>query len=115
MRMSLIFGLVLILGFFGLGYMHEQVHVEIYRHYGIETHVEYFSNFPNFVTVAESGCPTDNCLLANNLNEVVGYPLSIFYCIFGIGLFMIICYKEAMFDIEKFKLDIMKAKKEKYG
>jgi hypothetical protein len=57
MRLSLFFAVFLLLGFFGLGYAHEQVHVAINRGYGIESRVEYFSSFPRFVTIGEKPCP----------------------------------------------------------
>jgi len=108
MRISLIAMIILLLGLFGMGYMHEQVHVAIYSSYGVESHVEYFSHFPNFVTIAEEPCPTEMCNLAHNINEVVGYPLAILYCVFGLVLFISLCLKEANYDLEKFKLDIKK-------
>lgn len=88
------FIIILILGFFGLGFMHEQVHVEIYRSYGIESHIEYFSHFPNWVTIAEQKCPTEMCEMAHNINEIVGYPLLILYCVFGIAILTIISQLE---------------------
>ena len=93
MKITIFFSLLFIMGFLLLGYMHEQVHVEIFNSYDIDSHVEYFSNFPDFVTISEpiteEDCP-NKCQLAHNLNEIVGYPLNIFYLIFGIGLLFII-------------------------
>lgn len=90
----LFFSCILILGLIGFGYMHEKVHIEIYKSYGIESHIEYFSHFPDFVTVAEEGCPTELCELGHNINEAITYPLLIFYLIMGLYMFTIICYKE---------------------
>jgi hypothetical protein len=75
----------------GLGYMHEQVHIQIYKHYGIESHFEIKGL--DFVTVAEyspAKC-TEYCELSHNLNEVVGYPLMIFFLMLGTGILLIIC------------------------
>ncbi len=77
-----------------MAYMHEQAHVEIYRHYGIDSHVEYFSHFPHIVTIADEPCPTELCLLANNINEIISYPLSLFYFMIGFGLIILIILKE---------------------
>ena len=87
---SFLFLFFFILGILGLGIMHEEVHIAIYNSYGIESHSEYFSHFPNFVTIAEEKCPNETCELAHNINEIVGYPLLIFYVIFGVGVFCII-------------------------
>ena len=70
--------------------MHEQVHVEIFRSYGIESHVEYFSHFPNLVTIAEEGCVDEVCVLAHNINEAISYPLLFFYSMIGMLLILII-------------------------
>lgn len=73
-------GVIGILFYFGFGIYHEYVHIEILRSYGIESHIEYFSHFPDLVTVSEphseEQCP-DSCKLAHNINEVVGYQLGI--------------------------------------
>lgn len=66
-----------IIALFGFAYMHEQVHVEIFRSYGINSRIEMFSHFPDAVTIAEEPCPVNECKLAHNLNEVVGYPLMV--------------------------------------
>ena len=90
----LFFSCILILGLIGFGYMHEKVHIEIYKSYGIESHIEYFSHFPDFVTVAEEGCPTESCELAHNINEAIGYPLMAFYLLISIGMLILIVIKE---------------------
>ena len=94
MKYSVLASLILILGFIGLGIMHENVHVEILRSYGVDSHIEYFSHFPDIVTIQEKPCPNEACILANNLNEVIGYPLLVFYIIFGILLLVTIIQKE---------------------
>jgi len=96
MKLTLLFMIVIFLGFLGIGYMHEQVHVEIFRSYKIESHVEYLSHFPDFVTIADgnySMC-TESCVLAHNINEVVGYHLLFFYVMIGLGIWIIIAIME---------------------
>ena len=94
MKIMIAFGVLFILGLVGLTYLHEQVHIAIYSSYGIESHAEYFKYFPKFVTIPESNCPTEMCSALNNLNEIVGYPLMVFYVVFGLGLFFIISLLE---------------------
>ena len=94
MKLSILFFIVFFFGFIGFGIMHEQVHIEIYRSYGIESHVEYLSHFPDLVTIAEEPCPTEMCRFAHNLNEIIGYPLSVLYLVFGIFCWIIIILKE---------------------
>lgn len=94
MRLITIAAVVIMLGFLSLGFMHEQAHVEIMRSYGIDSHVEYFSHFPGIATIYEKPCPNESCELANNLNEVVGYPLLVFYTVFSILLLIIIKQKD---------------------
>ena len=93
-RLSSIFMVVFFLGTIGIGVMHEQVHVAIYSGYGIESHVEYLSHFPNFVTIAEEPCPTEMCQFAHNLNEIISYPLLVVYIVFGIFCEILIILKE---------------------
>ena len=81
---KMFFAVIMMLGFIGIGMMHEQVHVAVYRSYGIDSHVEYFSHFPTIVTIADEGCPTEACIFTNNLNEIIGYPLNILYMVVGI-------------------------------
>lgn len=72
--------LIIILGFVGLTVMHEGVHVAINNNYGISSRTEYFSHFPDAVTIAEDECPKDTmCNFAHDLNEIIGYPLQIVY------------------------------------
>lgn len=79
----IVLSLVLLSGVIMLGVTHEQVHVEIYRHYGVDSHIEYFSHFPKFVTIPDEPCPNVQCISDQNLNEVVGYPLNVFFVVFG--------------------------------
>lgn len=101
---SLIFLLILIIGYIGLGYMHEQVHVEIYKSYGIESHIDLFSHFPHFATISEESCDVGTCELAHNINESISYPILIFYFVFGLAMFIIILLIESLVDIKINKL-----------
>ena len=100
MKISTIFAFILILGLIGIGHMHEQAHVEIFRHHGISSHVKYLSHFPHFVTISESQCPTEECLLANNINDIIGYPLLIIYSVMGLVCFIIIYLLEDIWYIK---------------
>jgi len=90
MKLSFIFGIIIIFAFLLSGYMHEQVHVAIFKDYNIESHVEYFSHFPAIVTIAEKSCPTSECELAHEINEAIGYQLDAFFIIIAFGLLFII-------------------------
>jgi len=81
-------------GFIGLGYMHEQVHVAIYNLNGIEAHAEYFKEWPDLKTIPERNCDTEGCILAHNINEVVGYPLQIIYMVVCLATLIILTDKE---------------------
>lgn len=95
-----IFKSFFLFGFFGIillcliAFAHEQVHIQIYKEYGIPSHIEYFSHFPDLVTVTDNPisdkeCP-DSCKLAHNLNEAISYPLIIAVTIIYLGLFVIV-------------------------
>lgn len=84
MKYQTMFMIIFFLGFLGLAYMHEQVHIAIYHIYGIESHIEYLKYFPDLATVAEEPCPSELCAFSHNLNEIIGYPLIILYTVFGI-------------------------------
>ena len=94
MKHSTFFFIIMVLGIVGIGVMHERVHVEIYRTYGLDSHVEYLSHFPDFITIADGRCPTDECRLANNINEAVTYPLIIFYIVLMLGIMSLIKIQE---------------------
>ena len=75
MKKALFIGLIALLSLFMFGVMHEQVHVAIYDDYGIDAEVYYLKYFPDFVTVAEKPCNSDECRLAHNINDAIGYHL----------------------------------------
>ena len=86
--LSIFFAIILILGIFGLGVIHEQVHKQIFISYGINSHISYFADFPDFTTTPDKPCPNDTCILANNINDVIGYHLIIVYCVASLGWFI---------------------------
>ena len=92
---TLFFGIILMGGFVLFGIMHEKVHQAIYQDYGIESKIGI--EFPNLVTTAEEGCENENCELAHEINEAVGYHLTPFYMLIAIGLFIIINFMEENF------------------
>lgn len=87
-----------VIGGFGMIYMHEQVHKQIYKGWGIDSHIEYFSLDRPFeaVTYADEPCPNDACVLANDLNEVVSYNLDFFYVLMGVGLLIVVIFQYFM-------------------
>lgn len=75
-------------------YVHEQVHIAIYESYGVRSEMKI-----NFLTLSGSTSADkiesqekckDNCRLAHNINEVVGYHLNgivfILICLFVLSL-----------------------------
>jgi len=97
-RISTLFFILAMIGFMGFVYMHEAVHREIYYSYGIENvEIDLIHHFPNAVTiphnVTKGQCPGE-CHLAHNLNEVVGYPLMIFYALFIIFFYAVLLQME---------------------
>ena len=87
MRTSNYFIILALIGFILLGAFHEQVHVQIYSSYGIDSRVEYFKGFPSFQTIADdtSGRCSEECNLAHNINEAISYPLGIVYILITFG------------------------------
>ena len=84
---------VLIAGGFMIGYMHEKAHQAIFDSYGIESNISIWKSLVTlgaFTTTAESPCPTEDCLIANNLNEVFGYQL--FAAYFASGCIGVVVY-----------------------
>ncbi len=104
MKVSILMAFIFVIGFIGMGIYHEQTHVEIYRSYGIEAHVDYISYFPSFATVPESACTMDTCVLAHNNSDSIMYPLGIFYIVFGILIIELITQLEMLIDIKLMEL-----------
>jgi len=97
MRLSVIFAVIFIICFFLGGYLHEQVHVSIFKSYGIKSEVYYFKYL---VTESEKRCPNDACEISHAVNEAVGYNTAQVFIILGFGLLIIICLIEDRNDLE---------------
>ena len=82
----------MILSLFSMAYMHEESHRVIYGYYGIESHIEMFSNFPDGVTIGEDICEGD-CLLAQSIADGFFYPLIIFALLIAISFMYLIGIK----------------------
>jgi hypothetical protein len=96
MKITYLFTILFLSGFGLFGLMHEKVHETIYSNYGIKSHIEI--RFPDLVTVAEKGCTTENCEMAHEMNEVVGYHAMPFYFIIGFGFLFIIGLMEKYYE-----------------
>lgn len=87
--MFLILG-ILLLGF--QSYAHEKVHVNILDSYNIKV-----IEFSIFEVTPEKNCISPNCILANNLNEVVGYQIIPIYLLIFSGMQIMIILMEGNF------------------
>jgi len=89
---SYLFLIIFFLGFIALGYMHEAVHQEIFESYGISSQINWFRDFPDITTstTSDPSACVDECILAHNVNEAIGYPLFVFYAVIGIGIWVLI-------------------------
>ena len=100
MRLTIIFAIIGALLFAFGGYMHEQAHVQILKTYGIDSKIELFKYFPDFVTIPEEPCPNDECNLANHINEIVSYNLDYIYILLFTRLLIIIIILENILEIK---------------
>lgn len=91
---TLFTGIIVVLFAISSIYQHEQVHVQIYKSYGIDSEVDYSSDFWTAYTIPEASCPNHFCTLANNITEAVGYQLQPLYIILGLGLLFIVTILE---------------------
>ena len=89
-------GLFLILGQGLFVVSHEFVHVEINRHYGIESEIDWFDISEGgqwweivATTTRDKPCPVEECRLAHNINEAISYPLSIVFTVFSVFFYFI--------------------------
>lgn len=99
---SLMFMILFVVLFLSFIYLHERIHQEIFRSYGIQSEI-----FPGekdspyfFYTKAEQLCPTESCILANNNNDILGYQLMPIIVMFGGGFFIIIFLLEELLKIK---------------
>lgn len=103
MKIAILFGIIGVLLLITMNIMHEQVHVEIYRSYGIDSEIKYFEYFPHLATEADAPCPNDGCRLAHNINESIGYHLQIFFVMILIGFFLVISFLEKIVGMLSFR------------
>lgn len=87
---TVLFCAIGIIGFFFLGFMHEQVHVQIFKGYGINSTVDYLNWNGDFITTPDRNCPTESCNLAHDINEAVTYPLTSVYLMIFFGFLTVI-------------------------
>ena len=76
--------------------MHELVHQQIFEDYGIESKIRMIDGFDSStVTSGDHSNCKDNCNLAHEINDAIGYHIQFVYLIIGIGLFIIIMFLES--------------------
>lgn len=78
------FSLTVVILCFVFTYAHEEAHRQVLYHYNIDSHIEWFSHFPVVVTVPDSPCPTESCILANNIVDSYGYQMQIVFLLLGV-------------------------------
>ena len=67
---------------------HEETHRTIFEHYGIDSDVRWFSNGFEIATYPEDNSCSGNCVLAQNITDIIGYLfMSLYNCCYS--LFMI--------------------------
>lgn len=94
MKFTIIFIAIFLLGFVLYGFLHEQVHVSIFKSHGLsDVKVNYIKDFPDFTTTAVGNCD-GYCKLANNMTEAISYSLTPFYFMMGFAFLLIICILE---------------------
>lgn len=95
---------ILIIGFLGMGIMHEYTHIEIFSHYGIDSHIQFFSHFPDLVVIADEPCEYQTCILAHNNSDSFFYPLTAIYTAAGLLLIAIIGLLESLVELKKMEI-----------
>jgi disulfide bond formation protein DsbB len=93
-KASTMFIIIAIGAFIANIYYHEAAHQEVFAEYGIDSRVEYFSHFPDVMTIAEAPCPTEECSLANRNVDSFGYQLTGLYVIAMFGFFFLLLVME---------------------
>ena len=83
---------IFLFGFMLMTFMHEKVHEIIFEDYGIKSHIEWISHFPDVVTMPEENYElcSESYILAHNINEAISYPLFSFYILIGFGILFLI-------------------------
>jgi len=92
---NLIFFTIATILIFLLGcYMHERVHQEIFKGYGIESKMIVLWAEGSFAVQPEQNCPSEGCNLAHNINDAIGYNLQMFYVLIFAGFLLMLNKKE---------------------
>lgn len=81
-------------------YFHEQAHVQVFKAWGIDSHVEYIKYFPDIATVTDtdsSNCK-DACMVANANVDSFGYQFFPAFACVGLMLIIIIAYFEMFYN-----------------
>ena len=99
----MIIGLILFGGNFLILHIHENVHVQIFSYYGLESTVDWSGYFSDGVvmTIPESACPDSNCILAHSITDAVGYHLQAVYLIFAALILFRCAYKLKDYEEQK--------------
>ncbi len=83
-------------------HQHESVHQTIFNSYGIKSEIKHFEKFGVSLTIPEKACPTEECNLAHNINEAIGYQLIPLFTLIGFGFgFIIVVLEEHFYRIER--------------
>ncbi len=93
MRHSTLSILVILISFILIVFMHEMAHIQINEHCGAESKLRIFKYFPSIAVEIESidyDVWGDDCRLAHNINEVIGYVAQILVLFLGSMFFLII-------------------------
>lgn len=80
---------------FGLSILeHEQVHKQIWRYDGINSHYGYSIKDFTVQTIADRPCNTRECVESQMMNEVVGYNMTSILMMLFVGFEMVIFMRE---------------------
>ena len=85
----ILFCLLFILGTIGIVYEHEVVHQNIYKDYGLDSKIHINLDGAYTKVISKGLCP-NSCKMAQELNDIIGYPVIVIYGVFGIGILFII-------------------------
>lgn len=96
--LSIVFCILGIVNFYSLIYSHELAHSEIYRSYGIDSHIKMGIN--KATTYGDKTCNNEACTLAHNINDSIGYHLIYLYGLIFLGLLYLIAINEKKFMLE---------------
>jgi hypothetical protein len=100
-------------------YMHELTHQTIYEYHGINSTIKLFNfdseeHFWDALTIVDANQPacSENCRLAQDIVEAIGYQLMYIWMIIFAGLAIIISLISFYYDIESLKEERQKEETE---